>query len=120
EYRRVEASDRARRAQLSCACVGLAAEEYRLKHKRWPTIGQLVEAGFLEEASRDPFDGEPLRWRPTADGLVIYSIAPNGDYRGDGLDDNSSLPKGFRAEFRLWNPEKRSQPPEAMAEKRDD
>ena len=65
-----------------------AAEEYRLTHQRWPeSLAQLVQAGLLANTPIDEFDGQPLRWRRTADGLVIYSIGPSRKYEGDALDE---------------------------------
>ncbi len=121
-YRRVATADTRRRTHLGCAVVALAAEEYRLMHKRWPASTQdLVKAGLLQQVPVDSFDEQPLRWRQTDDGLVIYSIGPNGDYQGESLDDNRPPGEDVRVEFRLWNPERRRQsPPPANNPKRDD
>jgi hypothetical protein len=108
--RKVDAADLGRRALLGCACVALAAEQYRLTYKRWPeSVEQLVKAGLLVEPPLDPFDGQPLRWRPTPDGLVIYSVGVTGKYDGTALDEGAR-PGTERSEFRLWNPDRRGQP----------
>ena len=61
----------------------------------------------------DPFDGNPLRMRPFASGLVVYAVGKKKDYDGtdwDGFDDlDSRIREG--TEFRLWNPDSRHQPP---------
>jgi hypothetical protein len=96
------------RARIGCAHVGLAAERYRLKHDQWPTtLGELVAAGLLDEVPTDPFDGQPLRYRTTKDGIAIYAVGPNGAGKGDALDGDIKELKDDRLEFRLWNPEKR-------------
>src|SRR5262249_25549431 len=126
--RKVAEADARRRTHLACACAALAAEEYRLANKRWPeSLEQLVQAGLLAERAIDEFDGQPLRRRRAPDGFVIYSIGPSGKYEGEALDDKGE-PKGedgpapsvdFRVEFRLWDPERRAQPPRAPAPKPD-
>jgi hypothetical protein len=50
----------------------------------------LAKAGLLKEAFKDPFDGQPLRWKQTPTGIVIYSLAPTSG-----------------AGFELWRPELR-------------
>jgi len=53
-----------------------------------------------------------LRFRRADDGLVVYSIGPNSDYDGKGLDDPDQLtPPAVRVEFRLWDPSHRRQAP---------
>jgi hypothetical protein len=60
--------------QVRAARVGLAAERYRLGHGAFPErIEQLVPE-YLSEVPEDPFDGEPLRYVITEEGVVIYSI----------------------------------------------
>jgi hypothetical protein len=60
----------------------------------------------------DLFDGNPLRFRRTKNGLVIYSIGPEGNYDGKALDDLRNVNESVvRVEFRLWDPAQRRQPP---------
>ena len=69
-----------------------------------------VFAGLFLDTPLDPFNGEPLRWRETEDGLVIYSVGPHGDYAGDALDEGRPRKDDFRVvEFRLWNVNRRRQ-----------
>jgi hypothetical protein len=86
-------------ARLRCAVTALAAERYRLAHGRWPeNAEELVKAGLLKEALKDPFDGQPLRWKQTPTGIIIHSIgsARNGVRTAVG--------------FELWRPEMRGMP----------
>ncbi|MFO0965619.1 MAG: hypothetical protein U0793_08560 [Gemmataceae bacterium] len=110
-FRKVCAAEQSCRAHLACARIGLAAEEYRLKHKRWPaSTKEIFDAGLFLDTPLDPFNGEPLRWRETEDGLVIYSVGPHGDYAGDALDEGRPRKDDFRVvEFRLWNVNRRRQ-----------
>ena len=70
-------------------------------------LNDLVAVGLLDEVPTDPFDGQPLRYRTTRDGIVIYSIGNNGDGKGDALDGDLKDLTDDRLEFRLWNFEKR-------------
>ncbi len=74
--------------------VGL--EIYRNKNRRYPqTLGQLK--GILDEIPIDPFTNEPLKYRRTKDGYVVYSVNDNlvddgGDIRAGGEDIGSRFP----------------------------
>ena len=114
-------------ARLGCAEVGLAAERFRRKQGRWPaTPNELVDQGLLKRVPEDPIDGKPLRMRLFPGGLVVYSIGiPRHEYDGTWYDDVSKytgddpLPGNF-SEFRLWNPDRRHQPPIPPRKKVDD
>jgi hypothetical protein len=99
-------------AGLRCAVAGVAAERYRRKTGSWPKrLEDLVSAGLLKEVPSDPFDGKPLRLRHAQDGMVIYSIGPEGKGDGTSLDDGRFDPNEVRVEFRLWDVARRRQPP---------
>lgn len=72
-------------ARHRLAQLGLAACRYRLEHGQLPDKLEDVTDGVTVLVSRDPFDGKPLKWRPTETGLVLYSIGPD-------LVDNGGLP----------------------------
>jgi hypothetical protein len=99
-------------AQLRAAVVVLAAERYRQERGRLPeSLAELVQAGYLKAIPTDPTDGQPLRFRRLADGLVVYALGPDGrDHAGTlrRADGNvSATDEGLR----LWVPEKRRQAP---------
>jgi hypothetical protein len=97
---------------LACGIAALAAERFRLKQGRWPTsLDELVAGGLLNGVPIDLFDGNPLGFRPTADGLVIYSRGKDSLYAGTALDDPQAFnPNAVRVEFRLWDDVKRRKP----------
>lgn len=98
------------RADLRCAVVMLAVERYRRAKDRWPeALTDLVPA-YLANVPLDPVDGAPLRYRRLADGVVIYSVGPDGQDNGGKLDKNPAKPGTDRG-FRLWDVPKRRQPP---------
>lgn len=97
-------------AKLGCTIAGLAAEQFRRKHERWPKTLDELSPEFLEKAPRDPYTGEPLRLRVVADGIVIYSPGPDGELRGAGRDQALNANDEQRIldhEFRLWNVDQR-------------
>jgi hypothetical protein len=106
-------SERRTDTLLGCAIAGLAAERFRLKNDRWPkSLDELVAEKFLANVPDDLYSDQPLRLRHVVDGLVIYSVGKEGKYAGDRLDQLA--PENFedvRWEFRLWNPDRRRQPP---------
>lgn len=110
-------------ARLHCAIVALAAEEFRLRQRRWcKDLSELVNTGVLARIPPDPFDVKPLRLRHTADGLVVYSVGPERKYAGDAWDHLEQGPAREShsttvLEFRLWNPDRRGQAPAPLPKK---
>lgn len=94
-----------REALLRSALVAVAAERYRLKNDRWPLEPKDLAAFLVGPAPTDPYDGSTLRFRRLDDGLVVYSIGPNGrDDSGDLGDRKDNAPD---IGFRLWDADKR-------------
>jgi hypothetical protein len=101
-------------AQMRSAQVALAAECYRRAHGDWPQALTELVPEHLPTVPLDPFDGEPLRYRRTERGVVIYSVGENG--RDDGGDPRREFIKSIgdmpRDEvFTLWDVAQRRQPP---------
>jgi hypothetical protein len=85
DYRQVLIKFQRNYALLRSALIAVAAERCRLKHGDWPaTPAELVPA-FLPELPIDPFDGQPLRYKRLPDGVVVYSVGP------DGVDDGGQI-----------------------------
>jgi hypothetical protein len=59
----------------------------------------------------DLYDGQPLRLRRLDDGLVIYSVGPDGKDDGGKLDRQNPVGPGMDLGFQLWDVAKRRQPP---------
>lgn len=99
------------RADLRCVLTALAVERYRLAHGRWPeTLEQLVP-NFLAEVPKDPYDRKPLRFKHLDDGVLIYSVGPDGKDDGGKIDRQKYATPGSDMGFRLWNVDSRRQPP---------
>ncbi len=102
-WHRQVAAHLSRQARFDAALAALAAEEFRLQHGRWPTDWSELVPQFLPQVPLDPWTGRPMQWRPTSEGMVIYSIGHNGTDDG-GHPDRDIV-------FRLYDPDKRNLPP---------
>ena len=80
-------------ARHDVAACGIAAELYRLDHETYPTSLNVLAPKYLETVPKDTFTGEPLRFKPLPNGVLIYSVGLNGDDdvalsdRDQGTDD---------------------------------
>jgi hypothetical protein len=96
-------------ACFRCAVVAVAVERFRRANGRWPaTLGEVVPR-HLAALPRDPFDSQPLKLASRPDGVVIYSVGPDG--ADDGGDLSDSLRSRKDVGVRLWNVAERRQPP---------
>ncbi|MDO8632681.1 MAG: hypothetical protein Q7R41_19535, partial [Phycisphaerales bacterium] len=97
-------------AQLECTLAGLAAERFRLATGQLPkSLDELVPQ-YLPGIPNDPFDGKPLRFTTTADGIVIYSIDENQVDDGGDVAQRPPTKDRKRAPdlgFRLFRPDRR-------------
>jgi hypothetical protein len=75
--------------------TAIALERYRERHGSYPeTLSQLAP-GLLKESPVDFMDGQPLRYRMTADGhFVLYSVGV------DGIDHGGEMPQPRRQRMR--------------------
>lgn len=104
-------ASRRKHAYLRCLNAALAAERYRREKKAWPDNIDKLCPEYLAAVPLDPFDGQPLRYRRLDDGVVIYSVSH------DGIDNDGNLDRPHPDQFgvdigiRLWDADKRRQPP---------
>jgi len=68
-------------AGLRLGFTAVALEQFHAHNNRYPTDLSLLTPEFLPAPVLDPFDGQPLRYRPNGSGYVLYSIGP--DLRDD-------------------------------------
>ena len=65
--------------------TAIALKRYQINHAKRPTNLSALVPDFLTEVPRDYMDGEPLRYRPSADGtFTLYSVGMDG--KDDGGD----------------------------------
>lgn len=103
-------ASRRKHALIRCTLAALAAECYRQKFQTWPASLDQLCPQFLADVPLDPFDGEPLRFRRTEDGIVIYAVGSDGVDNNGNLDREHPTQPGVDIGFRLWNIAKRRQP----------
>jgi hypothetical protein len=72
-------------AHLNLARAAIAVEKYFVANGRYPRELSDLVPGNLPELPNDPFDGKPLRYKPTATGYVLYSVGKDGQDDG-GLE----------------------------------
>jgi hypothetical protein len=115
---KVAEAQRKSQMYLTCAAVAIAAERFRLQEKRWPENLEELTPRFIPEVPRDYFRPAPISLRHVDDGLVIYSVGHDGKDHGGIIDRKGAAGYGSDIGFRLWNPDKRRQPPPAKAEEK--
>jgi len=69
-----------------------------------------LRASLPRELMVDPYDGASLRYRRLGDGVLIYSIGPDGKDNGGVIDRDNPYREGADIGFRLWNPPQCRQP----------
>lgn len=75
-------------ARVEVVRAGLAVQRWRQEHGAWPA--SLAEAGV---ATTDPFGRQPLRYRVSEAGFVLYSLGGNFvDDNGAGQPENGGQP----------------------------
>jgi hypothetical protein len=94
-------------AQVRCAIAGLAAERFRRERDCWPKSLTELCPEFLAQVPDDPYSGKPLQLRVAADGIVIYSVGPDGKQAGDYQEKTAAKQSVVSYEFRLWNVDQR-------------
>jgi hypothetical protein len=96
-------------ARNRCAIVGIALERYRQSHDRWPQALDDLCPKFLASIPEDPCTGLPLKYRVSADGVVVFSVGPDGNLGGNFRDRPGGSNSDRSYEFRLWNVPQRRQ-----------
>ena len=89
-------------AESRCVVVALACERFRLARGRWPGNLAEIPTELLAAVPLDPHDGQPLRYRRLADGIVVYSVGKDGKDDGGNI---SHVPGQFAPDegIRLWD-----------------
>jgi hypothetical protein len=108
---KIAAAAQRSQANLRCAACALAVERYRQDHRAWPPSLQALVPRYLAQLPKDPFDGAALRFGKHREGVVIYSVGPDGKDNGGAIDPEQPAAPGTDIGFRLWDTNKRRQPP---------
>ena len=75
---RVAELDLRTRAHLDLARTALAVERYRLATGRTPERLEELVPQYLDQVPLDPFDNQPIRYRRTNPGYLLYSVDADG------------------------------------------
>jgi hypothetical protein len=103
-------------ALLRCQVALVAAERFPCSEGKWPERLEQLRPRFLSEVPLDPFDGEPLRYKRLADGVIAYSVGPDGADNGGNLDRQAVGKPGTDLGYQLWDvPQRRQKPRPAAA-----
>ena len=98
-------------AWLRVARAALAVEEWRVLHGQWPEALEQLMPDLLASVPADPFSDGPVRMAKTENGVVVYSVGPDGDDDGGRTEeeayDQTGSPYGRDFPFRLIDPELR-------------
>lgn len=76
-------------AQLQLGQIGLALEQWRAEHGRYPEA--LAELGLPSEETTDPFSGQPFIYRVEGDGVRLYSVGKDRKDDGGTTEKRSDL-----------------------------
>jgi len=85
-------------ARQNCAIATIAANRFRLQHGKLPTsladLQDLIPDEDPSKSSRliDPFDEQPLRFKTSENGVIIYSIGENNADDGGDVDNALRVP----------------------------
>ena len=94
-------------AHFDCTIAALAAERYRLANGKLPESLDALVPMYLDEVPTDPFDGEPMRFAKTDEGIVIYSINEDLSDDGGAVTKPKKYHRPLDTGFRLNRPEHR-------------
>lgn len=98
------------RGELSAVAVGIACERYRRQFGQWPSSLDAIPKSLLASVPGDPFGGRPLQYKRFEDGVVVYSIGPDGIDNGGSFVDTMTNPKQRDFGIRLYDVAKRRLP----------
>jgi hypothetical protein len=81
-------------ATADLARVAIALERYRLAHEEFPETLAALEPQFIAKLPHDVMNGQPLKYRRTADGsFILYSVGWNEtDGGGEVVLRNKVIP----------------------------
>ena len=93
--------------------AGLACERYRLANREWPESLTDLVPEYLKAVPVDPFDGAPIRYAITSQGIELWCIGE--DLKDDGGDIKRRDKKGPNDRPTDWgwlilNPDLRGKP----------
>jgi hypothetical protein len=107
---RVGDADTRTAALCRVTAVSLAWERFRLKQGHYPKSLDELPKELLATVPNDPYTDEPLRYKLTDTGAVVYATGPDQTDDGGKLSYQQLTEKGFDHGFQLFDPVHRNQP----------
>ncbi|MCX5662757.1 MAG: hypothetical protein NTW19_24005 [Planctomycetota bacterium] len=96
DFHAVEKNTRTARVRAVIVLAAIAAKRFQLAHGSLPDRLDLLVPEFLPAAPADLFDGQPLRYKRTPRGALVYSVGPdlkdNGGVKGN-TPGSSNVPE---------------------------
>ena len=92
-------------AMVQAAMTACALERYHLNHGTYPEALSGLVPRYLAEVPKDPIGGEPLKYRLSASGYLLYSIGWNQMDNGGIIAPTSAtaaLPKDSASNTGDW------------------
>lgn len=102
-------------AELSATAAGIACERSRQRAGIWPATLADIPKDTLAAVPVDPFTGRPLLYKRLADGIVVYSVGPDGTDDGGDVWAGGANSQNKDFGLRLWDADKRGVPPSPAA-----
>ena len=96
--------------QIAAAIAATAAERQRRATGEFPSSVAAIEPRFLSRPIFDSYDGRPVRFRATADGVAIYTVGPDLQDNGGTFDPRGRSVDGTDQGLVLFLPERRGLP----------
>ena len=93
----------AAQANVQVARTALALLRHKAAHGAYPATLAEIDPAFLYEIPSDPFTGQPLVYRPEADGFLLYSLGEN--LQDDGGTEESEDNRESKAFDIVWRTE---------------
>jgi hypothetical protein len=101
------------RGELLAVAAGVACERHRQRTGQWPDSLEAIPKDILPAVPTDPFTGKPVAFHRLEDGIVVYSVGPDGRDNGGRFVEAAETPGGLKTRdfgIRLWDPDQRRQP----------
>jgi hypothetical protein len=114
---KVSQASRRKHAFVRCLVVSLALERYRQEKGSWPDKLEALTPKYLAGLPLDPYDGKPIRYRRVAEGVIVYSVGPDGKDDGGVLDRRNPIKPGTDLGLQLWDVAQRRQIPGPVPER---
>ena len=107
---KVAEATRRKLAYVRCLKTLVAVERHRQATEAWPARLEELTPKLIASVPLDPYDGKPLRYRRVKDGVIVYSVGPDGKDNGGNLHNDRPMDPDIDMGYRLWDVKERRKP----------